>query len=677
MTPEYPWKSGGGCPDPEVLTAYSLGKLPPEMFEAVATHLAGCPVCETALDLVGEEDSLIRTLRAHVPREPGPLERKEESTLSHPSNETGSLADERGPERTPPVRIGAYVLLEEIGKGGMGVVYKARQLSLNRLVALKLARWEALSEPEILDRLRHEGEMFARLEHDNIVRIYDCGEHQGRPYFSMEYVEGGSLAERLRQGVLPEREAADLVRTLARAVHFAHGYKIIHRDLKPANVLVGRDGVVKLTDFGLAKLLDAGLRLTRTYAIMGTAGYMAPEQARGESKDVGVRTDVYGLGAILYDTLTGRPPFQAATLEQTREQVLSCPVTPPSRLRPGLSPYLEAICLKCLQKESQDRYASAEELALDLDDWLGGRKPRLARPPSWAARVLTFLRRRRFLVGAAVLTPLALLGLVLVKGYTDPDRPLEEIERKLARGEEVVVLPEQGAPGWTRPRVPGNPGEVLTDANGTFRLKSWGLCLLEIVRDPRARSFRLSAEVKHEESDEHGEVGIYLAHRAYSGTENGIHQYVQLTYNDIRLVGGFKLPNGREVPAQPIPVLFQSRLSAQGVPTELDGMSFSSWRERLSQPPGHGRTTYRKLVVEVTPGEIRGFWDGKHVGNLSVPKVEAETQDYLTELRSKRPDHPFTRDVRSDFPAPGGLGLYVYRGSAAFRCVVVTPRSED
>ncbi len=320
----------------------------------------------------------------------------------------------RQPSPPPPSQptaaaetVAGYELLGELGRGGMGVVYKARQLSLNRIVALKMLRRYGQGNDEELARFRIEAEAVARLDHPHIVRVHDFGEHGGRPYISMEFVDGGSLASRLAARPLEVVEAARLVETLARAMQHAHDRGVIHRDLKPANVLLSSDGreaseeaeplpslaVPKIADFGLAKRLDEDLGLTVSDVVMGTASYMAPEQACGRSHNVGPATDIYALGAILYEALTGRPPFRAATREITLLQVQCDEPVRPALLRPALSEEMEAVCLKCLEKEPARRYPDGRALAEDLGRFQAG-EPTTIRPLSeweqqvrWGARV--------------------------------------------------------------------------------------------------------------------------------------------------------------------------------------------------------------------------------------------------------------------------------------------------
>jgi serine/threonine-protein kinase len=275
---------------------------------------------------------------------------------------------------TAPARpeVPGYEILGELGRGGMGVVYRARQLNLNRVVALKMILAGGHAADAELARFRSEAEAVARLQHPNIVQIHEVGEHAGLSFFSLEYVPGGSLADRLDGTPWPPEPAARLAATLARAMHAAHQAGVVHRDLKPANVLLGKDAEPKVTDFGLAKRLDDAAGPTRTGAIMGTPSYMAPEQAGGKSKEAGPPCDVYALGAILYELLTGRPPFRAPTDLDTVLQVLSTEPVPPRLLNPKVSRDLETVCLKCLEKDPARRYASAGALAGDLEQYLAG-----------------------------------------------------------------------------------------------------------------------------------------------------------------------------------------------------------------------------------------------------------------------------------------------------------------
>jgi serine/threonine-protein kinase len=310
--------------------------------------------------------------------------------------------------------VPGYEVVAELGQGGMGVVYQARQCSLQRLVALKMILAGLHADATARLRFRTEAQAVARLTHPNIVPIYEVGESGGRPFLALEYVDGGSLLRKVAGSAQPEREAARLVETLARAVHYTHRRGILHRDLKPNNVLLTADGTPKITDFGLAKLLDADAGPTRTETLLGTPSYMAPEQAAGDAKKVGAAADVYSLGAILYELLTGRAPFQGATPLNTLEQVRTQEPVPPRRLRRSVSRELETICLKCLEKEPGNRYPSAEALADDLHRFLEGQPVRARPVPVW--RRLGRSARRRPALVACALAAAALVGLLLTAG---------------------------------------------------------------------------------------------------------------------------------------------------------------------------------------------------------------------------------------------------------------------
>ncbi len=271
-----------------------------------------------------------------------------------------------------PRRLGDYELLEELGRGGMGVVYKARQISLGRIVALKMILRGALASTVEINRFQAEAEAVARLEHPNIVPLYEIGQLDGQPYFSMQFVGGTTLARCLADGPLAPREAASILALVCRAVHLAHRQGLLHRDLKPSNILLDEDGRPLVTDFGLAKRFADEDSLTHSGAVVGTPSYMAPEQAAGGRGDVGPASDVYSLGTILYQMLTGRPPFQAASPVDTVLMVLEQDPLPPRVVNAKADRELEMIALKAIQKPTDLRYASAEEMAADLEAYLAG-----------------------------------------------------------------------------------------------------------------------------------------------------------------------------------------------------------------------------------------------------------------------------------------------------------------
>jgi WD40 repeat protein/serine/threonine protein kinase len=439
------------CPPDEQLTALLADGLTEAERDAVARHVEGCAACQGRLaDLTGGDAET--WLRAGRP-EPGCAA---EEGVVHRLKRRAPAGGEAATEQAGPrpragtdwgwPAVPGYEILSELGRGGMGVVYQARHLALNRLVALKMVLAGPHAGPRELGRFRAEAGVIARLQHPNIVQIYDVGEVAGRPYFVLEFVAGGSLAQHLDGTPQPPRPAARLVETLARAVHAAHATGVVHRDLKPANVLLQEDVSrrdateerkerqeentqleksgsswrslrlpsaslratllsPKITDFGVAKCAEGDGEgpclggLTVTGEILGTPNYMAPEQAAVPRQPVGPAADVYALGAILYECLTGRPPFKAATALDTILQVLHTEPVSVTSLQPSVPRDLETVCLKCLHKEPARRYASAAELADDLGRFRDG-QPIRARPPSALYRWGKFARRNKALVAA-------------------------------------------------------------------------------------------------------------------------------------------------------------------------------------------------------------------------------------------------------------------------------------
>jgi serine/threonine protein kinase len=372
------------------------------------------------------------------PRSPPTLATPVTGTVGRAAaSEDAALATTDGPSSgsppTTPVswpHVPGYEIECELGRGGMGVVYRARQTDLQRRVALKMILAGGHASPSQLARFRAEARAEARLQHPNIVQVYEIGEHNGVPYFSLEYVDGGNLGQWAGRQPQPPRDAAHLVETLARATNYAHERGVIHRDLKPANILLSfsrehaasasggalaacsrlNEALPKIGDFGLAKFVDDESTATRTGTVIGTPSYMAPEQALGRQRDIGPATDVYSLGAILYELLVGRPPFLAATMIDTVEQVRTEEPVAPTRLQPKLPRDLETICLKCLHKDARRRYARALELAEDLRRFLAG-EPIQARPARTAERLWRWCQRNPRVAGLTAAVALLLIAI--------------------------------------------------------------------------------------------------------------------------------------------------------------------------------------------------------------------------------------------------------------------------
>ena len=389
----------------------------------------------------------------------------------------------------PRIRyFGDYELQSEIARGGMGVVFRARQVSLNRSVAVKMILAGQLADDEGVRRFRQEAEAAASLDHPNIVPIYEVGEHDGQHYFSMGLVEGGSLARRLTEGPLTPREAAALVETVATAVQFAHERGIIHRDLKPANILLDKDGRPRVTDFGLAKRTQAGQTMTETGQVLGTPGYMPPEQVEG--RHVGPAADVYALGAVLYACLTGRAPFVAPTAMETMLLVLGSEAVAPRQLNPGVPRDLNTIVMKCLGKDSARRYRTAAEVAEDLRRFLND-EPILARPLGLVGRAWRGAKERPLASGCA----LSLIGvLVIALSVGTVYRGAMLVGTAIAE-----TIEYRHSPAASFPASVGKP--MTTPA---FTLGTDGLGALELKMNVRSPSF---------ETDENDQPVVHYNYR--------------------------------------------------------------------------------------------------------------------------------------------------------------------
>ena len=413
--------------DPRVL------RLLDELLESSATPEEVCGSCPDLLPEVSRRWREIRGVQAELDAMfPTPIDREGDTPTAPPQE-----------SRLPT--IPGYEVETVLGRGGMGIVFRARHLRLNRVVALKMALADAYAGPLERSRFQREAEAVARLQHPHVVQIHDVGDSEGRPYFTMEYVDGGSLAERIRRAPQPACQAAALLETLANAVHAAHRNGIVHRDLKPANVLMTADGTPKIGDFGLARHLDGEASLTPAGTALGTPSYMAPEQARGSSLMVGPAADIYALGAILYETLTGRPPFHAESAAETVLQVLSQEPVPPSRLNATVPRDLETICLKCLHKQPQRRYPSAATLAEDLHRFQRG-QPILGRRMTRAERLLRWIRRNPASAALAC-SVLVLVGLsagAALREWSAASERRHESAKATARLDYVIRLQQDG-----------------------------------------------------------------------------------------------------------------------------------------------------------------------------------------------------------------------------------------
>jgi WD40 repeat protein len=413
---------------------------------------------------------------------------------------TASAAEGAGSEATPvatgwePPRggqpFGDYLLEEEIAHGGMGVVYRARQISLNRTVAVKLLLLGRYSSAESIERFRREAQSAAALRHPNVVAIHEVGECAGQHFISMEFVEGRSLAEMMHEGPLPPERAADCARTIAEGIHYAHSQGVLHRDLKPSNVLVDALGQVRITDFGLAKKLDGSSDLTLTGQMIGTPNYLSPEAVAGRNTEVGPASDVYAIGALLYELLTGRPPFLAQSLQETLLQIRDNEAPSPRLLNPAIARDLETICLKCLEKEPARRYASAQTLADDLGRWLK-HEPIRARAAAPLERAAKWARRqpKLALMLLATLGAVAALVATLAVAYVRVRMAQRATEAKAEESRQRLV------------HLNVNAGNRLVEEGELHGALAWFVAALALEQGDAARERvhrqRIGAVLRH------------------------------------------------------------------------------------------------------------------------------------------------------------------------------------
>jgi serine/threonine protein kinase len=582
------------------------------------------------------------------------------------------------PEPRPsnqPRKLGRYEVLEEVGHGGMGVVYRAWDSALHREIALKTIRAGLFADAEQVERFRREAQAAAQLDHPNILRILDVGEQDGQDYYTMAFAEGGSLGERAA-GFREPAAAAQLIEKLARAVDYAHGKGIVHRDLKPANVLLDERGEPVISDFGLAKLLDANANadlLTLTGQVLGTPAYMAPEQALAGSGKVGPLSDVWALGVILYELVLGRRPFTGKGPELT-EQILSSDPPRPRKLARKLDPGLETVVLKCLQKEPARRYASAAALADDLGRWQRG-EAILARPDGWLRQVRRAVGRHPAMSTAAVLLVLASLtawGLWANRDrFRDADEldhsppvrqenpspeqiakeKFEALQTKLAAGQRVDLIGETGRPDWYIVRSAFNdPNHPFKMQDDFFTVDCLATCLVELVPHHPLDRYKFSVMVRQNDSLQEGMVGLYINHvqRADKGEQH--HFLVAQEFVEI---------------GQPNPVR-KYQLDVLHFSEQQDGQQANFHRRRLAQKnhqPGKF-ATWRKLCLEVTPEKIIAKVDDIPQGEATLDRVNQEIKGI---------GKGYENLGVPQFSPRNSAGLYVSRGQASFKLARIEP----
>jgi serine/threonine-protein kinase len=608
-------------------------------------------------------------------------------TVGSRTREEGATVTE-GPQTIEQPRwpdLPGYEVLGKLGEGGMGVVYKVRNLAIGRVEALKMIRGQVSLHTHALQRFQLEIRATAQFEHPRVVRVYAVGQHDGVPYFTMEYVESGSLAQHMRRFLANPGSAVALIAKVARAVHYLHTKNIVHRDLKPANILLKEEHDEPLvSDFGLARLFDgeieqagrehpgADARLTQAGAVMGTAAYMAPEQAAGQTDKLTAATDVWALGVVLYELLTGHRPFEGKDSASVRDAVLTAAPPPPRAYQARIGLDLEAICLRCLEKNPQRRYATAQALVDDLERLQRG-DPIL--PERLPRRVFRKVRRHKAASAiAAVCGVLVLIIAFLVSDYRPAQPPdktaaaeanLKTVLAEVATGRRVDLIPTLGPPGAYRWASRGIHDALSEAADKPFSVNATSFALLELLPANPLQRCRLTLDVHHDGGAKDGEVGIYFSYsKQFSAQGLPIHCFCGISFNDVTPVWENLPPMEENLPKPANQMRLQSFLLIQKAAEESTGLMRHRGPPGLStnfKPAGlTNPTPWRTLEVDLLPDQIRVAWD-----HLPLPPVpRARLQSSMKFAIGKSPLKPLQEPQLLPKEA---LGLYVYGATAWFR----------
>ncbi len=500
------------------------------------------------------------------------------------------------------------------------------------------------------------------------MTVFEVGEVAGSAFFSMEYAPNGTLAGRLEQGPMPFLDAAVLIGKLAEAVEAAHRLGVLHRDIKPGNVLIGADGEPKLSDFGLAKWVNQDAGLTASGAVMGTPSYMPPEQARG-ANEIGPTADVYALGATLYACLTGRPPFQGPDTYSIIQRVLTLEPAAPRTVRRDAPAELEAICLKCLDKDPPRRYGAAKELADDLARWRNGEST-VARPLTRRRRAWRRIKRNwKPLAAALVLLSGVGVALALVARQGKP--PVAEIEAALRRGETVTLIGASGPPKYQR-WVVGTGDTSDAQPNQPLVVQCGKSGMLELAPDSHNDRFRLTAEFKQDASlSPESSAGIYFSHKiGPAGPGGSVDRVVVLRFQDDMVHGTPVFPIG-----DPVELFDFLVLRNENTPLEFRGGSLAT---RMVQEKKTGERPWRKVVAEVAPDTIQAYWrnpDGsmQPIRAAEIPADVLHKNEAGVHIPLLKQSYPGIEFTGLGYSPRGGVGLYLRDCRAFFKNVVLVP----
>jgi hypothetical protein len=581
---------------------------------------------------------------------------------------------ERAPPRPFPLpEIPGYRVLAALPEGGMGRPLQVLNLALNRVEVLKMIKPRFALRPSAAERFRLEMQAMAKLKHPHIVGIYDAREHDGQAYFTMEFVEGGTLRKHLRRLASNERAAVALLAKVARAVDFVHTRGILHRDLKPENILLSHDEPL-VTDFGLAKLFDqdsaqavpgapANHDLTQDGAIAGTIPYLSPQAAVGETAKLTAATDIWALGVILYELLTGERPFKASDTESLLNAIQHATPLPPRVHKPDLDRQLEAICVQCLEKDPDRRFASAAELAVRLERWLT--------PEPRRGRVARLVRRHPISAGAVAVCSVSafvFVAMVIASRHHTEDSVALSFEEKraallaeVATGKRTTLVPAVGPPNVYRWASRGVHDSASDSATAPFSVHADGFALLELLPAHALRRYRLRLEIHHDNGARDGEVGIYFGH-SETTTPLGLpmHCYCAIAFNDIIAQGNLPQPSNQ---MRLNPCLLFSKVAGEepGVrrrgPPGLSSAPFMP-AGRPSTPP------WREVELDVSPDEIRVVWD--HIALAPLPR--AQLTKCVQFLLANTPVPPAQEP---QFLPQEALGLYVFGATGWFRSCTI------
>ena len=637
-----------------------------------------CPECASSADTADP------TLRSSAPPDPEPPTANPVPPSTGPFAATGSfgIAADTGsnPTAAPsfPHAPAGYELLDRLGGGGMGEVYLARESTSERLVAMKFLRCPG--SPDALERFLVELRAMARIEHPNVVRVLASDFLRSDPFFTMEHMPNGSLTGR---SPLPPAEAVKIVRAVAEALAAAHAEQIIHRDLKPSNILLAADGTPKLSDFGLAKFQDADPSLTLASGALGTVQYMPPEQVTSRNGKIGPWSDVFGLGATLYHLLSGHPPF---TGETSQDIILKVVSEQPPRLH-NVPLVLEGIVLKCLEKETEDRYQSMAALIADLDAYLAEKPNEITAKPltRWRRAKRWAKRNRREGVKAVLLVAgMFVLGAAYWQLSKPPD-PLVEIQKELAAGRKVVLIPSAGKPRWHHWLLGAPELTASPTGDGSCSYEANGYSLLELCPDPMTDRYLVRAklrfvEVKRRDGEGGRTVGttsagVYFGRNTLVG--NGgliVHALFGVTFSDMPRTPPQSPPGQPPIKVPDNTVRFRAMLVQQR-PDSTPSPSVVGGPWAVISPSDNLPGPWRTIEIEVTPDRVRARWEGPDgkmadFADLSGDAVRASYADLRQKLDAAAPGHGVQLP---DWAPRAPLGIWNLRSTIDVKDVSVTP----